>query len=288
MNSMPEPTQDSIRINDSDDARLPGTVAELRAAAVAALEAWGPDSPEVAARLLQSWRRRPLPSRRWAEMTDADVTAVLDAMFPEPATPKPIAKHYETGGWKGDEPGSCGLECACGVTFDGFDSLAEAAEVMAHHITDGNAEESNLARKKADPAFRSGYAEGFLDAVRTRGRMMRDAAEVERLRQELIACPEWCTFDHSADDPADPIMNLILHMGDDQTDGVVRRMLLGETAGYTLDIRVARTDCPQEGTIGTPALLVRTDVEVTTWEQAAELARSILDGFGYLKGADQP
>jgi hypothetical protein len=26
-------------------------------------------------------------------------------------------------------------------------------------------------------------------------------------------------------------------------------------------------------------------VELTTWEQAAELARTILDGFGYLEGA---
>jgi hypothetical protein len=55
--------------------RLPGTVAGLRAAAVTALEAWSVDSPERAARLLQSWARRP-------EMTDGDVVVVLDAMFP--------------------------------------------------------------------------------------------------------------------------------------------------------------------------------------------------------------
>ncbi|WP_030443159.1 hypothetical protein [Actinoplanes subtropicus] len=50
---------------------------DLRAAALAALQAWTVDSPEQAARLLQSWARR-------SEMTDTDVTAVLDVLFPEP------------------------------------------------------------------------------------------------------------------------------------------------------------------------------------------------------------
>jgi hypothetical protein len=62
--------------NRAPDRRPPGTVAELRGAAAAALEAWGVDSPEDAARLLQSWARRP-------EMTEADVAAVLDALFPD-------------------------------------------------------------------------------------------------------------------------------------------------------------------------------------------------------------
>jgi hypothetical protein len=69
--------------NPAPGRRPPGTVAELRGAAAAALEAWGVDSPEQAARLLQSWRSRPLPSHRWAEMTDADVAAVLEALFPD-------------------------------------------------------------------------------------------------------------------------------------------------------------------------------------------------------------
>lgn len=53
---------------------------------------------------------------------------------PHPLYPAPIAQHYETGGWKGENPGSCGVECACGVTFAGFDSLADAAECLARHI----------------------------------------------------------------------------------------------------------------------------------------------------------
>lgn len=99
-------------------------------------------------------------------------------------------------------------------------------------------------------------------------------------------CPDWCTFDHTGDDPADPIENLILHMGDDHTDGSVRKML-DVHEGSKLDIRVARTDCPSEGTVGKPALMIRADLELTTWEQAGELARTILDAFGYLLGADQ-
>lgn len=34
--------------------------------------------------------------------------------------------HRVVSFWKGDEPGSCGFECACGDAFDGFDSIAEA------------------------------------------------------------------------------------------------------------------------------------------------------------------
>lgn len=34
--------------------------------------------------------------------------------------------HRVVAAWKGDEPGSCGFECACGDTFDGFDSIADA------------------------------------------------------------------------------------------------------------------------------------------------------------------
>jgi hypothetical protein len=36
------------------------------------------------------------------------------------------AAHRVVSAWKGDEPGSCGFECACGDVFDGFDSIGEA------------------------------------------------------------------------------------------------------------------------------------------------------------------
>lgn len=93
-------------------------------------------------------------------------------------------------------------------------------------------------------------------------------------------CPDWCLLDHTDDDPR---VDLILHQDDDHTDGITRKLL-----GEHTNIRVSRTDCPAEGRIGEPALYVVVEAELTTWEQAAELARAILDGFGYLKGTDQP
>jgi hypothetical protein len=98
-------------------------------------------------------------------------------------------------------------------------------------------------------------------------------------------CPEWCTIEHAEDDDRD---DLALHMGDDHTDGYARRLLnVHEDYGSKLLVRVARTDDLGEGTTGVPALLVTADLELTTWEQAGELARTILDGFGYLEGADR-
>lgn len=50
--------------------------------------------------------------------------------------PEPIAKHYEARGWTGEFSGGSGVECACGVGFDGFDSLAQASELLTRHIVD--------------------------------------------------------------------------------------------------------------------------------------------------------
>lgn len=91
-----------------------------------------------------------------------------------------------------------------------------------------------------------------------------------------LDCPEWCTVDHSEDDNRD---DLVLHQGADHVDGSVRKLL----DPHQLDVRVSRTDLPSEGTAGTAALYVRAEVEITTWQQAAELARVILDSFGYLE-----
>lgn len=95
-----------------------------------------------------------------------------------------------------------------------------------------------------------------------------DLAEVRK----LLNCPEWCVSEHAGDNPADPVENIMLHFSGERFQGV----------------EVFRTDVPQEGTIGTPALRVAVDLELTTWQQAAELAHAILDGFGYLEGADKP
>lgn len=41
--------------------------------------------------------------------------------------------HMQLSGW-GGAAGGCGVSCACGVMFDGFDTIAEAAELLERHI----------------------------------------------------------------------------------------------------------------------------------------------------------
>jgi uncharacterized protein DUF6907 len=146
--------------------------------------------------------------------------------------------------------------------------------------------------------YREGYAEGYLSGLEQVRKYLAedetggcsvdtpggDGGFAERFLEQMLErrgdCPEWCTLDHRGDDVRD---DLILHQGDDHTDGSVRKLL----DGTRLDIRLSRTDSLTEGTVGKPSLYVQCEVELTTWEQAGELARTILDGFGYLQGADQ-
>ncbi|MEV7268439.1 hypothetical protein AB0N38_33270 [Micromonospora aurantiaca] len=51
-----------------------------------------------------------------------------------PAAAEPTAReHYYASGWKGG-PGECGAQCGCGLTYDGFDSLKQASELLERHI----------------------------------------------------------------------------------------------------------------------------------------------------------
>lgn len=59
-------------------------------------------------------------------------------------------EHAEVGGWKGEGPGTCGVECACGVTYDNFDSLAEASELLARHIADPRGMDRSRSDEDAD------------------------------------------------------------------------------------------------------------------------------------------
>lgn len=77
---------------------------------------------------------------------DADASGLGYSREADDPTPVSGARmpHHESGGWKGTGPGSCGVECACGVVFDGFDTLVAAAEQLARHI------EAATAGPKAD------------------------------------------------------------------------------------------------------------------------------------------
>lgn len=50
--------------------------------------------------------------------------------------------HYQAAGW-GGVPGECGGECACGVTYYGFDTIGEASVLLDRHIA------RNVAGKRA-------------------------------------------------------------------------------------------------------------------------------------------
>lgn len=53
---------------------------------------------------------------------------------PEPR----LLSHEPQGGWAGP-PGECGVEYACGVVLDGFDSIAAAEQVGCGHRIAGGA-----------------------------------------------------------------------------------------------------------------------------------------------------
>lgn len=146
---------------------------------------------------------------------------------------------------------------------------ARRAELTAADIT----EVGERLFPSTRPADDGGFAERFLEERRA---YAEDLAA--RRRDD---CPDWCTYDHRTDDG---LVDDVLHTGDDHTDGSVRKLL----DPHRLDLRVARVDQPAGRTVGKPILYVQAELELTTWEQAAELARTILDSFGYLKGADQP
>jgi hypothetical protein len=41
-------------------------------------------------------------------------------------------EHRQSTGWV--DPAGCGVSCECGVTYDGFDTLEEACDLLDEHI----------------------------------------------------------------------------------------------------------------------------------------------------------
>jgi hypothetical protein len=90
-----------------------------------------------------------------------------------PAEPKP--KHFESGGWKGEDPGTCGIECGCGVTYDGFDTLAEAKKQLQWHIEDPSGLSRSRADEDTDPQPAAGRVEPHAGAVVGDGQLVEIA-----------------------------------------------------------------------------------------------------------------
>lgn len=49
-----------------------------------------------------------------------------------------MSDHKQATVWGGSIPGACGVECSCGTTYDGFDTIAEASELLDEHIRSSN------------------------------------------------------------------------------------------------------------------------------------------------------
>ena len=133
--------------------KLRAEVAELRAAAAPIAKPGFVDGP---------CEDPDCPNASWPHFASSDLAAPdpsgmsytradTDADDPTPVSParvplhtggvvdggqlvdEPVTWHYETTGWTGGDSGS-GVACACGVQFDGFDSLKAAGDELRRHI----------------------------------------------------------------------------------------------------------------------------------------------------------
>ncbi|MDQ7905506.1 hypothetical protein RB614_13330 [Phytohabitans sp. ZYX-F-186] len=127
-------------------------------------------------------------------------TGALDGdvhLVPRPSEPPAIdrleasqtgqSEHREVAGWKGDGPGTCGVECACGVTFANFDTLAEANNLLADHITRADAETAKVA-EMADRLANVLAVADVLDDAGTPAEVRSElTAELRRMAGNAIA-----------------------------------------------------------------------------------------------------
>jgi hypothetical protein len=267
--------------------------AVIVAAAITALAPFYPRDRQQVADMLLFWIRR-------AELTAADIVEVQDQMFPpatrveEPANdsacPPECRQNWQRASDPVEHVDHCPRRIEASSEFrggyatgyvdaitavkalgrDGLGAIVEIAEGHLLHVCCGKLD-NNPHRNFCEHYGNRSPAEWFLDET---------AARWEQERRELLAkisgCPEWCALTHDVEDDARD--DMALHMGDDHTDDTVRKLL----DAHALEVRVARLDVLSEGRTGTPNLHVRVDAEVTTWQQAAELARTILDAFGYV------
>jgi hypothetical protein len=204
----------------------------------------------------------------WAHVAEIDVDQVVNYYFTGRVSTRVIngddrREGYATGY----------VDAITAVKAMGRDGLGAFIEITDGHIL------HTCCGKIDDEAHRN-FCEHYGTRSLAEQFLEETAARWEREREALLArvsgCPAWCTLTH---DPEDDIRDdMALHMGDDHTDDTVRKLL----DAHTLEVRVARLDVLSEGRTGTPNLHVRVDAELTTWQQAAELARTILDAFDYV------
>ncbi|MEO3929971.1 hypothetical protein ABGB07_39890 [Micromonosporaceae bacterium B7E4] len=86
----------------------------------------------------------------WIEDSAETVSNFLRSLVPvDVAPPVDEVEHYLVAG-SGGVAGECSVECACGVTFAGFDTHAEARELLNRHIADATARPARGAVRMPD------------------------------------------------------------------------------------------------------------------------------------------
>ncbi|WP_319460058.1 hypothetical protein [Micromonospora sp. RTP1Z1] len=75
-------------------------------------------------------------ARNWAMVgaTGYHAVVVWRGVLVDLVAVVPAAVEHRHVGGAGGAPGECSAECACGVTFDGFDTIAEASALLDDHI----------------------------------------------------------------------------------------------------------------------------------------------------------
>lgn len=81
-----------------------------------------------------------------------------------------MSEHQHVGGSVGG-PGEWGVECACGVAFDGFDTMAEAREQLDRHIYDATVSAELVGLMAERDELR-----GELEVLRSRGIVLPEVA----------------------------------------------------------------------------------------------------------------
>lgn len=94
---------------------------------------------------------------------------------------------------------------------------------------------------------------------------MSDVTEIQ-INRAMLNCPTWCVVNHKYE-LSTPMDDLVLH----------------ESAEIAAGVRIARTDCPEEGRVGKAVVHLDDDIDLEDMTQARALIFGILTGMGQIE-----
>lgn len=74
------------------------------------------------------------PAPESLEFVEATAAGIVAAVVANDEARGVEVEHKQVAGWTG--PDTCGVTCACGETYDGFDAIGEAVKLLKDHIAD--------------------------------------------------------------------------------------------------------------------------------------------------------